>query len=465
MKSNFKLIIGIIIGFILSSGVVYAVTLYQAKEVAYDNSSSGSTSTDVQSAIDELYQMASNYIDVSGANSPVLLDNMVPIKNNGSYWEVADLKDEWYNYDKKLWANAVVLKEEVGVGEEVTEENIDLWLVWIPRYKYQLFNANNGSVNPLEIQIEFESGTETTGTVRCVDNISGSGDSSETCTNASNGNWYTHPAFTFGEEELTGIWVGKFEVSGTVDKITTIPNVSSLRNQTLSSFFNAILKVKDTYGINGDSHMMKNMEWGAVAYLSHSKYGIDREININNNSSHITGSSSLLTLQQGTYPGTYGNGASYNEPYNTEIGYLASTTGNISGIYDMSGGAYEYMSAYISGYYGSSGFNITNIQNYNDKYFDIYLTNGGITNYENRILGDAIGEMGPFVGYADGDGAARWHNKWYNDIGEFSFSSFPWLGRSGIFSYGLITSQFYFNRSTGAAAADQSFRLVLSPKN
>ncbi|MEG1142957.1 MAG: hypothetical protein RSE41_11055, partial [Clostridia bacterium] len=29
--------------------------------------------------------------------------------------------------------------------------------------------------------------------------------------------------------------------------------------------------------------------------------------------------------------------------YNTAGGYLASTTGNISGIYDMSGGAWEYV--------------------------------------------------------------------------------------------------------------------------
>ena len=40
--------------------VVYAVTLYQAKEVAYDNSNSGSTSTDVQSALDELYNKVNN---------------------------------------------------------------------------------------------------------------------------------------------------------------------------------------------------------------------------------------------------------------------------------------------------------------------------------------------------------------------------------------------------------------------
>ena len=33
---------------------------------------------------------------------------------------------------------------------------------------------------------------------------------------------------------------------------------------------------------SSDSHMMNNREWGAVAYLSHSAYGINNEIRINN---------------------------------------------------------------------------------------------------------------------------------------------------------------------------------------
>ena len=61
MKNNIKLIVGIIIGFVLSSGVVYALTLYQASEVAYDNSNSRTDKTEVQSAIDELYSMSQNH--------------------------------------------------------------------------------------------------------------------------------------------------------------------------------------------------------------------------------------------------------------------------------------------------------------------------------------------------------------------------------------------------------------------
>ena len=41
---------------------------------------------------------------------------------------------------------------------------------------------------------------------------------------------------------------------------------------------------------NVDTHMTKNVEWGAVAYLAHSKYGLNgEEICINTNSSYKTG--------------------------------------------------------------------------------------------------------------------------------------------------------------------------------
>ena len=37
--------------------------------------------------------------------------------------------------------------------------------------------------------------------------------------------------------------------------------------------------------------MMKNSEWGAAAYLSHSKYGVNREVYTNNAESYFTGRS------------------------------------------------------------------------------------------------------------------------------------------------------------------------------
>ena len=54
------MLFGFIIGIIVSGTCAYAATLYEATEVAYDNTNSGSSSTDVQSAIDELYEKANN---------------------------------------------------------------------------------------------------------------------------------------------------------------------------------------------------------------------------------------------------------------------------------------------------------------------------------------------------------------------------------------------------------------------
>ena len=98
--------------------------------------------------------------------------------------------------------------------------------------------------------------------------------------------WYTPDAFTFGNEELSGIWVGKFETSSSVDgagnttKFDAMikPNVTSWRNITVSNAFNVSLKMNDEgnrYGFssNVDTHMMKNSEWAVVAYLSQSRYG------------------------------------------------------------------------------------------------------------------------------------------------------------------------------------------------
>jgi hypothetical protein len=103
------------------------------------------------------------------------------------------------------------------------------------------------------------------------------------------------------------------------------------------------------YGFSGttyDTHMMKNTEWGAVAYLSQSKYGkygnttysgVDKEVAINNCSTFITG------IAGDTVSASSSSTTCTTNTYNTTKGITASTTGNISGIYDMSGGSWEYV--------------------------------------------------------------------------------------------------------------------------
>ena len=363
------------------------------------------------------------YKDNSSANTPILFKNMVPIKYENNKWIIADLGQKWYDYDAKEWANAVVLNSGVtkNVGDEVTEEEISLWYVWIPRYKYTIFNGNNGSAAAQLINVAFESGISRTGTVTCTDNADGS----ETCSTITNGtSTYTHPAFKFGNTELTGFWVGKFEVSGSTSTITVKPNVTSLRSQTVSSFFTAIQNVKTTYGINNaDSHMMKNMEWGAVAYLKQSKYGLGTtDIAVNTNSSYYTGG------------GT-------SDAYKTNV--AQSTTGNIYGIYDMSGGAWEFVMGNYNDTISNAGFSSMPAA----KYYDKYTSRTGKT-------GDATKETLTTFGSNTGG--------WYSDYADFPFSSRPWFRRGGGYDSGTNAGVFYFGNSLGGDFNPDSARAVLS---
>ena len=372
----------------------------------------------------------SYYTDNSGANTPKLFNNMVPIKYENNKWLVADLYSKWYDYNSKQWANAVVLNSGVtkNVGDEVTEEEISLWYVWIPRYKYTIFNGNKGNVSEQLINITFENGVDKTGTLRCNDNADGS----ETCTDNTHGSivngksTYTHPAFKFGNTNLTGFWVGKFEVSGSTSTITVKPNVTSLRNQTVSSFFTAIQNVKTTYGINNaDSHMMKNMEWGAVAYLKQSKYGLGTtDIAVNDNASYYTGG------------GT-------SDAYKTNV--AQSTTGNIYGVYDMSGGAWEYVMGNYNDTISSSGFSSMP----DKKYYNKYTSSTG-------KMGDATMETLKTSGtYGGGDG-------WYSDFTKFPPTNGQWFYRSGGNSDAKYAGVFYFYSSGGQSIKTISSRAVLS---
>ncbi len=236
-------------------------------------------------------------------NAPVLDNAMIPVyyDETTETWKKADSSNKdnnWYNYDSKKWANSVTVSstnrstyKSASVGTEISMDDILTMQVWIPRYKYKVWNYNaDGTATSDEQQIEitWEDGTAKTGEISCYDAISGTNrDPSETCKVGSstctddtcNNKTYTHPAFTFGEEEIEGFWVGKFELTGTISNITVKPNLISLSTQSsVSELETGIMNMKNSgnrYGLSTttDIHMIKNMEWGAVAYLSHSKYG------------------------------------------------------------------------------------------------------------------------------------------------------------------------------------------------
>ncbi len=395
---------------------------------------------------------------------PVIKENLVPVtlSNDGTV-KYADIYNEWYNYENKEWANAVILNEGVtyNVGDTIQESDIESYFVWIPRYKYQIFDEGNYTTYieskpstsiAKEIKIEFESKDITPSTGSKVNE------------------WLTHPAFT--NFDVNGFWVGKYETGykgattteeaqvneENPNKVIIKPNTYSWRSINILNMF----KTAYNYERNLDSHMMKNTEWGAVAYLSHSKYGINTEVRINNNSAYLTGYSATDGTDYSSYPGVYGTTSDITLPYNTETGYKASTTGNITGVYDMSGGAWEYVAAYMPSSHDASGFTSTELTTYS-KYLDIYSRNSIVTSYNNRILGDATGEMGPFYRYADKDNINRYHNNWYSDYSFFIDSNGPWFARGGGYNYSVLTGQFHFTRYTGDIDIHDTFRLVLTP--
>ena len=374
---------------------------------------------------------------LNGAD-PELKDNLVPVViNNDGTVKKADLSKEWYNYTNKTWANAVLLNgnDTYSAGDTIIEDAIKAYYVWIPRYKYQIFYDGVNDTTKQLINIEFENKdtTKSNGTTK--------------------DSWLTHPAFTFGDTELNGIWVGKFELTGDTTNPTIKPNVTSLRNQNVSTLF------ATTQKLSTNSSMLKNSEWGAIAYLTTSIYGQGlNEVRINNSSTYITGCAASVE-----------NGASYNgceKAYNKSIGYLASTTGNISGIYDMSGGAWEYVmgvmedslnsnkpvsgysTQYNSGYNGKNlndGTTTTGVAFPESKYYDIYKYGTNRSDYTRYHSGEATTET----------------KSWNGDCAYFVCSSAPWFGRGGNCGDGVGAGVFAFVDLYGFARSDYSTRVVL----
>ena len=298
----------------------------------------------------------------------------------------------------------------------------------------------------------------------------------------------THPAFL--AFDTTGLWVGKFETGydgatstetaqvNSVDasKIVIKPNAFSWRNITVGNAF----KNSYDYQRNSDSHMMKNTEWGAVAYLQHSIYGSMASVRINNNSSYITGYAGTEEPTLGYNGNTsiagnrvestnLGKDGTYTINYFNSKSEVASTTNNYTGIYDMSGGAWEYVMGYTIGSTTVGGTSdITSLYSnfFSDssysKYWDKY-TSTAYSNYNNRVLGDATGEMGPFGSEKDPDNNTRYKSSWYKDYATFAYNSVPWFVRGGGWYYGTDSGIFAFSDYAGDTYTNISYRIVLAP--
>lgn len=286
--------------------------------------------------------------NVTIVNKPMLVDGMIPVNDDGVELTTEEEKKNWYNYSDKKWANVRLADGSM--------------YVWIPRYAYKIADSN--------IDIKF---------LREFSNITTEG-------KALDNGYKISPAFQDGtalvpssfingewDSEITGFWVAKYEVIKNNNSIASIKTNSSSsytttpidafkicreleKNKTL--FKTTVTdKVSGEMGSNGefpvdtnniDTHLMKNSEYGAIVYLTHSKYG-----NLN------------VSPQNGIYPGNNCNES-------------ASTTGTKSGVYGLAGGRPEIVSAgsNIAGVFNLSDTNVST------KYATVY----GVS----TIYGDAV---------------------------------------------------------------------------
>ena len=389
-----------------------------------------------------------NNLDTSKANMPELASNMIPVyyDETEEVWKKADKynsKEEyrWYSYEssgeyKGMWANAVTITEtnrttylNAAAGTAIPMDDINTMWVWIPRFNAVTPSNYNGGAkeSPGAIDVTFVNVNET-----AID------------------------AFTFGNKELSGFWYAKFETShSTLASSTTSnnlgctnetcsnangiiikPNVTSLKYNNISNFFYASRSMEQTGNSFGfvssevDTHMSKNNEWGAVAYLTQSIYGrctnstTCTEVGINNNKSYITG-----------YGAPAGSSSSVtNGTYNTTLGKDASTTGTIYGIYDMSGGAWEYVMGVYNKTIANSGFSSLPDSKYYNNYTGTSYTGHALTETKN----------------------------WYSDYADFVFTSYPWFLRGGNYGDGASAGVFGFGINDGNSYNSYSSRPVIS---
>ena len=382
---------------------------YYLHVLTVDNAGNKKETISSAVTVEEALVADGNYNASKGVNTPKLGSGMTPIKWNGSSWVNTTGSDkDWYDYTSKKWANA---KTSDG----------SMW-VWIPRYAYSITSGYHSS-SAGNIDVEFMKGltNETSTGRKSFNNASGQG------------KWNIHPAFNYGQT-VSGIWVAKFEASNSGGKIKVEPGVQSWRSITVNDIYTNCLNYNKTL----NSHMMKNDEWGAVAYLSKSKYGKqNEEVDINSDSSYYTGGGS-------------GNA------YVTNVGQ--STTGTVHGVYDMSGGAWEYVAAYVNN--GNS--NLTNygssLVNGDAKTKNVY-SKGSSDSRDNNYSANS-GKYGDAVYETSANGNSS-SSSWYGDCSNFPYTSGPFFERGGNYNNGTGAGVFYFSNSNGISYGGDSFRPVL----
>ncbi len=423
-------------------------------------------------------------------------------------WETKDgQKTTWYNYQidnsgadskQSIWANA---KTSDG----------SYW-VWIPRFAYRIIyyegadkvkvkgyfqNSSTYGVsyfkddgitvvtNPdevksqyLTVDIVFLNGTSST--QYREENI----ETQVTTTKNLKEEYIVHPAFQNIENNVvnnsqgkwgnnvTGIWVAKYEASrsdaeidieGTSTTVKVVPNVKSWTNIKINDAYEYCTKMLPSMYPSSYSHLMKNSEWGAVAYLAYSAYGRNGVASLSNKcTDYITGAggnSAYVYL-----PSNFDNNYAYNSR-GSKSGMLASTTGNIYGVYDLSGGAQEFVASYLnSGDNDSATIIKTNGENLTQTSIPAYKqainaadNDAAINNYKkygmiDKLYGSAIYETS--TGYSGNYSVD-------SDYSKYPIGRLPFFVRGGEADSGNGAGIFAFDAVDGSASENTGFRPVI----
>ena len=457
--------------------------------------------------IDVIWLSENTNTPTTTANTPNIQNGMKPVTWNlsgtswgnpvqwswdsgESKWKLDSISQtEWYNY-KSTTYNGAMANQWANVVDPAGS-----YFVWIPRFAYRItyYAASDttnsdptgyydgfGMWNAKTKEIKNSYSNEITAVVYdgksyIVHNAF--------LTNVANGGGFG--TATSSVDGIKGFWVAKYEMSretksgnnwikdstrtgnnatSSTLRAVSKPNVESWRSINIANCYtNSRNYGAHSYGSTSvNSHLMKNSEWGAVAYLAHSQYGLNgNNIAINNSSSYITGTSGG-TSDASSSDSTY----AYNDNAN---GVKASTTGNVYGIYDLSGGAYEYVAAFnrnysagstnyftADSYKDASGNHFASNGGSSDAYATAYsnssATNFGPTLYSVGITGDATKEVYKGSSYYN----------WNSDYSYFVYSSSPFFIRGGYYSVTSRAGLFYSNSRSGIANSNYSFRVVLA---
>lgn len=357
--------------------------------------------------------------------------------------------NKWYDYSKRNWANA-------------QSADGSMW-VWIPRYEYKIDNTNKTiTINFVKI------GDSTTDGYTLHPAFSN---------DINNGGWST---------DLSGFWVAKYaagyqygqqgQTVGTVQysdlkyttvnssytsnfltaKLTTDTNLSYPVFKANTYAYN-IISVGDAWLLsqeidtasmyrlsNVDSHLVKNSEWGAVAYLTHSQYGINgNSTNMNEvimNKKNLSNNIYVNNATSGTKANVYAvtSYGSSNVPNDVN----ASSTKNMTGVFDLNGCVWERVAGYYQG--GSASTStwhsaMANSSTTNStKYLTLYTTNNKKGDATNEIAG------------------------WNSDYSNFISSSNPVFARAGGYNNGDGTGVFAYDLTGGYPYYNAGFRVCLT---